>query len=88
MIRTQVQLEEDQLKWLRDRARESDKSISQVIREGVELYRAQEERIPEDKKQKAIAAIERFASKDSDISERHDDYLAEAFEVGGRNEGE
>jgi len=80
MFRTQIQIEENQIKWLRDRAKERGVSVSQVIREGVELYRKYEDRIPEDKKKKALAAIGRYASGVSDISEKHDDYLAKSFQ--------
>ncbi len=79
MIRTQIQMEEDQMNWLRVESRERGVSVSQLIREGVALFRAQEERFPEDKKKKALAAIGRFSSGVSDVSERHDDYLADAF---------
>ena len=81
MLRTQIQIEEDQINWLRDRAREKGVSVSQLIREGVEFYRKYEDRLPEDKKKKALAAIGRYASGVSDISEKHDDYLAKAFKA-------
>ena len=79
MLRTQIQIEEDQIKWLRDKARERGVSVSQLIREGVEFYRKYEDRLPEDKKSKAMAAIGRYASGVPDVSEKHDDYLANAF---------
>ena len=84
MIRTQIQMEEDQIDWLRAEARSRGVSVSQLIREGVALFRAREERFPEEKKKRALAAVGRFSSNLSDVSERHDDYLAEAFvkEVG------
>ena len=79
MLRTQIQIEEDQIKWLRNKAKERGVSVSQLIREGVELYRKYEDRLPEDQKKKALAAIGRYASGVSDISEKHDDYLGQAF---------
>ena len=79
MIRTQIQMEEDQIDWLRAEARERGVSVSQLIREGVALFRAREERIPEEKKKRALAAVGRFSSNLSDVSVRHDDYLAEVF---------
>jgi hypothetical protein len=68
MIRTQILIEENQINWLRDRAREKGVSVSQSIREGVEIYRKYKDRIPEDQKKKALAAIGRYASRVSDIS--------------------
>ena len=85
MIRTQIQLEEEQMEWLRAEARTRGISVSRLIREGVNHLRATEERIPEDKKRKALAAIGRFSSGKSDVSERHDTYLAEAFGNGDQN---
>jgi hypothetical protein len=81
MLRTQIQIDEGQIRWLRDRAKERGVSVSQLIREGVEFYRKCEDRLPEDKKKKALAAIGRYASGVSDISEKHDDYLAKAFKA-------
>ena len=85
MLRTQVQIEENQIKWLKNKAKERGVSVSQLIREGIEMYRKHEDRLPEDKKSKALAAIGRYASGVSDISEKHDDYLAEAFHAENRN---
>ena len=82
MIRTQIQLEEDQIEWLKTEARVRGISISKLIREGVALFQAREERFPEDKKKRALSAVGRFSSDVSDVSERHDDYLAEAFKKG------
>ena len=86
MLRTQIQIEEDQIRWLRDRAKERGVSVSQLIREGVEFYRKYEDRLPEDKKKKALAAIGRDSSGVSEISEKHDDYLAEAFNAGSSDD--
>jgi len=79
MIRTQIQIEEDQIEWLRAEARVRGVSVSQLIREGVALFHAREGRLLEDKKKRALSAVGRFSSDLSDVSERHDDYLAEAL---------
>jgi len=79
MIRTQVQIEEDQITWLRRKARDKGVSVSQLIREGIDLYRYSEDRLPTEKKKKALAAVGRFSSGRSDISGRHDEYLANAY---------
>ncbi|MCK4782489.1 MAG: ribbon-helix-helix protein, CopG family [Desulfobacteraceae bacterium] len=85
MIRTQIQMEEDQIEWLRAEAKARGVSVSQLIREGITIFRAREERFPEEKKKRALAAVGRFSSGASDISERHDDYLGEAFSKEGRH---
>ena len=80
MIRTQIQLDEEQARWLKAEANARGISLSQLIREGLSSFREQEERLPKEKKQKALQAVGMFASGVSDISARHDDYLAEAIQ--------
>lgn len=60
-------------------ARDKGVSVSQLIREGIDLYRQSEDRLPFEKKKKAMAAVGRFSSGRSDISGRHDEYLADAY---------
>ena len=79
MIRTQVQLKEDQVEWLRHKARERRVSISELIREGIELLKAREGKVPEERKRKALELVGRFSSGVGDVSLRHDEYLAEAY---------
>ena len=84
MLRTQIQIQKDQMQWLRETARKKGVSVSELIRKGVGFYREYEERLPEEKKRKARAAIGRYASGVADISAKHDDYLAEAFQGGAK----
>jgi hypothetical protein len=79
MIRTQVQIKEDQIEWLRSKARDRGVSVSQLIREGIDLYRSKDDQLPIEKKRKALAAVGRFSSGRSDISARHDDFLSSAY---------
>ncbi len=79
MIRTQVQLTEEQIEWLRQKANERKISISQIIREGVEFLKEREMKVNKDKRKKALELIGRFSSGLSDVSVRHDRYLGEAF---------
>jgi hypothetical protein len=85
MMRTQIQLEEEQMEWLRVKARARGISVSQLIREGIKFYRAHQEHLPRDRKRKALEAAGRFSSGTSDVSIRHDDYLAEAYKKEDRN---
>ena len=85
MLRTQIQLKEEQMEWLRSRARTRGISVSQLIRESIKFYQTHEEHLPEDRKKKALEAVGRFSSDTSDVSERHDDYLAEAYAKEDRN---
>ena len=79
MIRTQVQLEEEQMEWLRAKAMERRVSVSRLIREGIAFFREHEERITSDKKERAVAAVGRFDSGLKDVSERHDHYLEDLY---------
>ena len=85
MLRTQIQLKEEQIEWLRSKARTKGISVSQLIRESIKFYQTHEEHLPEDRKKKALEAVGRFSSGTSDVSERHDDYLAEAYKKEDRN---
>jgi hypothetical protein len=85
MIRTQIQIEEDQIEWLREESKARGVSVSHLIREGINLYRAEQKQFPEGKKAKALAAIGRFSSTIPDVSERHDDYLAKALAKEARH---
>ena len=76
MVRTQVQIDEDQIIWLKIKAKDRGVSVSQLIREGIDLYRIREDRLPDEKKNRALSAVGRFSSGLSDISAQHDEYLA------------
>lgn len=85
MIRTQIQIEEDQIEWLRAESRSRGVSISHLIREGINLFRADQRRFPEGKKARALAAVGRFSSAMSDVSEQHDGYLSTSLAKEARH---
>ena len=76
MIRTQIQLEEEQLAWLRKESKARGVSISQLVREGVSFFQKQNKIVPDEKKKAALAVIGCFSSGHEDISEKHDIHLA------------
>ena len=86
MLRTQIQLKEEQMEWLRSEASARGISVSQLIRESIKFYQTHAEQVPEDRKRKALEAVGRFSSGTTDVSERHDDYLAEAYRKEDRDE--
>jgi hypothetical protein len=53
--------------------------VSQIIREGLNLFREREQPILEEPKRRSFAAIGWFSSGKPDVSDRHDGYLAEAL---------
>ena len=80
MRRTQIQLTEQQTRRLRDIAADEGRSLSNVIRESVDLYISagvREDR--ETLKARALAAAGKFRSSKKDIGSNHDRYLAEDF---------
>jgi hypothetical protein len=80
MVRTQVQLTEDQSRRLKEAAARRGVSVAELIRRGVEATLEQES-LPsgEELLQRAIQAAGRFRSSRQDVSERHDEYLGQAF---------
>ena len=81
MIRTQIQLTEEQARTLKARARLEDRSMAELVRESVAEYLAR--RPAPDIRELARRAREfkgRFRSGCPDFAEEHDRYLDEAFD--------
>lgn len=80
MVRTQIQLTEEQARALKSMAAAEDRSMAELIRAGVDtLLRSRQHRDREALKQRAIAAVGKFHSGLSDLAAEHDRYLDEAF---------
>ncbi len=83
MIRTQVQLTEEQFQALKDIAAVRSVSVAQLVREGVDvLIGAAPNTSATERRRRAIAAAGRFSSDRTDVSARHDYYLTEAYQQG------
>ncbi len=81
MVRTQVRLTESQMASLRELAAQRELSTSELVRQGVDtVLRSSRGASDQERRRRAIAAAGRFRSGLGDLSERHDDYLGEAFE--------
>lgn len=81
MVRTQVQLTENQLKALRQVAAATGRSIADLIRQAVDQYLAAKQGPnPQERMERAIRVAGRFSSGTTDGSTDHNRYLAEAFE--------
>jgi predicted DNA-binding protein len=76
MIRTQVQLTEEQFRMLKQVSASTGRSMAEVIREAIDRLGAVG---GVDPRARAIAAIGGFHSGSSQVSGSHDDELAEAF---------
>jgi hypothetical protein len=80
MVRTQIQLTENQLDSLKRLSVNSGRSIADLIREAVELsLRKQGAANSDDRIKRALAVAGKFSSGARDVSVHHDDYLADAF---------
>lgn len=80
MVRTQVQLPEEQIAILRRMAAEEGVSVSELVRRGVaRLLESRLKPTREELWKRARSIIGKYDSGKTDIAQRHDDYLAEAY---------
>lgn len=82
MIRTQIQLTEQQSNKLKELAAEYDVSTAELIRRAVDQFITAA--VPpaisdEERRRMALAAVGKFSSGVHDLSINHDYYLAEAY---------
>ena len=85
MVRTQIQLTEEQSERLKAAAGRRKVSVAELIRQGVEAV-LERETAPSRGElfRRAIDAAGSFRSSRHDVSRRHDDYLAKSHsEVDG-----
>jgi Arc/MetJ-type ribon-helix-helix transcriptional regulator len=81
MVRTQVQLTEEQLEKLRRISAENGKSVAELVRLGVELYLSSN-RKPDQRelRERALRAAGRFSSgAPNTVARDHDEHLAEIW---------
>ncbi len=80
MIRTQVQLKDEQVRALKELAAARGASMAELIRQSVDAFVLASRGVDEEeRRRRAIAAAGRFRSGRSDVSSEHDRHLAEAF---------
>ena len=85
MIRIQIQLSLEQYERLKALAARQSKSLSQLVREGVDGLLAAERRETAWDRFLGAAGSCRAADDPADVSVRHDAYLSDAFaHSGGR----
>jgi hypothetical protein len=77
MVRLQVQLTEEQVAALREMSGQTGVSLAALVREAVSS--ALERRSGDDRWERAFGVVGAFDSGSSDVSERHDRALAEAY---------
>jgi len=80
MVRTQIQLTEDQAKALKKIAAARQLSVAELIRRAVDtMIKTSTAADPEDRMKRALDIAGKFTSGKSDVSKRHDAYLAESY---------
>lgn len=80
MIRTQIQLTEEQSRKVKEVAQREDISMAEVIRRAVDHWIATYGDMSRaERKRRALSAMGRFSSGVGDLAENHDSYLAEAY---------
>ena len=80
MVRTQIQLSEEQAKAIKRMAAAQGMSMAEVIRRAVdEVIITSPAGDSKERHQRALAIAGKFRSGKRDISSNHDRYLAEAY---------
>lgn len=80
MVRTQIQLTEQQANALKNLASSRHLSIAELIRQAVDtIIKSNVVIDAEERRKRATDIVGRFSSAKHDISRKHDKYLAEAF---------
>jgi hypothetical protein len=80
MVRTQIQLTEEQAKKIKKIAASRGVPMAEVIRDAVEgAIRSGAGTVSEERRKRALEIVGRFRSGKRDVSRKHDDYLTEAW---------
>jgi RecA/RadA recombinase len=80
MVRTQIQLTEDQTKALKKIAQSRHLSVAELIRKAVDTVIKSSAVINvEERHKRALEIVGKFSSGKRDVSKKHDLYLTEAY---------
>jgi len=80
MVRTQIQLPEEQVAMLKKMAAADHKSMAEIIRQSVDFFaKAKYGRSDEQRRRRAMEAAGQFRSGVKDLAAAHDSYLTEDF---------
>jgi hypothetical protein len=80
MVRTQIQLTEDQTKALKKIAQSRHLSVAELIRKAVDTVIKSSAVINvEERHERALEIVGKFGSGKRDVSKKHDLYLTEAY---------
>ena len=80
MVRTQIQLTEEQSRTLKSLAARRGVPVAELVRQSIDSYiRSSVGVDDQERRRRAIDAVGRFRSDQTDVSADHDRYLAEAY---------
>jgi hypothetical protein len=80
MVRTQIQLTEDQASRMKSAAARKGVSMAELIRQAIEMLLAKGvEKSEEELRRRAAEAAGRFHSGSETVATNHDDFLSEDF---------
>lgn len=80
MVRTQIQLTDEQARQLKKLAASRHLSMTELIRQAIDsMVRSSAVVDVEERRARAVNIAGRFGSGKKDVSKKHDEYLAEAF---------
>ncbi len=80
MVRTQIQLPEEQVAMLKKMAAAEHKSMAELIRRSVDYFAKAKHGTGDDqRRRRAMAAAGRFRSGVKDLAASHDSYLAKVL---------
>jgi hypothetical protein len=82
VVRTQIQLTDEQLQALKRLSAAQGRSLAELVRDGVDRVLLQHGSSSRGDRMRraAAAAFGRFGSGQADLARRHDDYFADAAE--------
>lgn len=81
MIRTQIQLTDEQARAIKKIAAAKGVSVAEVIRRAVEgVIRSDTRMGTEERQKRALDIVGKFKSGKRDVSKRHDAYLTDAYD--------
>lgn len=79
MVRTQIQLPEEQVVMLKKMAAAQHKSMAEIIRQAIDFFARAKYGGEAQRRRRAMAAAGHFRSGLKDLAASHDSYLAEIF---------
>jgi Arc/MetJ-type ribon-helix-helix transcriptional regulator len=80
MVRTQIQLPEEQVTFLKNISAARHESMAQIVRQAIDLlYKSTQEQDSEQRRKQAMLAAGRFRSGANDLASAHDSHLADIY---------